>query len=461
MKYACAWIARHGFRAALSGLAGLCLAATPALAQTKLVKHGTGEDAAAYYERIGADLGFPVAGSNLTDLISYLGYDGLSARDLEVIEPARLMASSADEFAELAGAVEDRDAFAGAISPEDFTARPILATRFLAPRIVDLSGPPPYPAGWRKLVRLDARPSSEAAVAGVERAYVQFDYVRAQDDPEPFPTPESADDRSAAIIQVLLVPEAGHATLTDGVYFILFAGSRAGYVSTRSIAGNFDLPPDPQSDGIFYVPDACGRCHGDVGRPTNAGVVFPWARLNFLNTDYWHDRSHPDDFFAEATSIHGVLFDGGRDEASTQYAAAFEVIRAFNDEIAEQDERAAGAPNDPNYQLQGARKWQELHAGSVVHAPVLDRSLGEPGDRWSTERPEDEPLLTLLSRHCYRCHNTIDFNVFLKPRFAGVAKSSISSVMFSIMPFGHNLNAHNPADSDALIEALKLLLAQG
>jgi hypothetical protein len=29
------------------------------------------------------------------------------------------------------------------------------------------------------------------------------------------------------------------------------------------------------------------------------------------------------------------------------------------------------------------------------------------------------------------------------------------------MPFGHNLNAHNPADSEALIEALKLLLAQG
>jgi hypothetical protein len=435
-----------------------------AFAVSKLLKPGSDEEAIAYYERISGELAYQVDGSNLSDLVDYLGYKGLSGRGLEFIDPAGLSPITPEAFEHLRTMVEDPDAFAQNFSLDDLIDTPILATRYLAPRIVDISGTPPYEAGWRKLVRLKTRSGSEADAAGVASAFIVFDYLRAQDDPTPFPDMDSADERASAIIQVLLVPRPDHETLTDGVYFLLFDGMTTGYASTRFVLGNFDLPPDPapdpEADGKFYVPTACARCHGDVGKARKVGGAFPSAKLNFLDTDYWSDRIGADDFFAEAGALHGVLFGGGGDISSVQFSAAFEAVRVLNSEIAEQNEEAPLQGNEPNYHVLGVQKWLEIHADSDAPAPPIERSLGEEDDHWSSQYPEDEPLLERLSRHCYRCHNTIDFNVFLKPRFAGVAKAGSAQIRFGFMPIGHDLRSHGPDEVEALMEGLEKLLAQ-
>ena len=51
----------------------------------------------------------------------------------------------------------------------------ILATRFFAPKIVDISQTP-LKIGWRKLVRLRSRPDSAAARVGVEAATILFNF---------------------------------------------------------------------------------------------------------------------------------------------------------------------------------------------------------------------------------------------------------------------------------------------
>lgn len=435
-----------------------------AFSQTKLIKPGSDEEAIAYYIRISGELNLQIDGSNLSNLIDYLGYRGVSARDLEFIDPASLMPTTAAAFGHLQSSVDQPETFAELFTLEDFSGSPILATRYMASRIVDISGPPPYQSGWRKLVRLQARSGSDADAAGVASAFIVFDYLRAQDDVLPFPQLDSDDNRAAEIAQVLLVAKPDHETLMDGVYFMLFDGKIAGYASTRFVSANFDFPPDPapdpEADGKFYVPTACSRCHGDVGRKDKQDVVFPFAKLNFLDTDYWNDRIGPDDFFAEAGALHGVLFDGGTDPASPQYASAFDIIRTLNGEIATQNERAPSQTGDPNYQLQGVQKWMTLHAHNVAPVQPIERSLGMEKDYWSNQNPDDAPLLELLSRHCYRCHNTVDFNVFLKPRFAGVAKAASAQIRFGIMPIGHDLRTNGPDDVQALLDGFEKLLAQ-
>jgi len=431
-----------------------------AAAQTKLFKSGTDEEAGAYYERISAQLGIAADQATLSDLIAYLGYAGVSARNLEVIEPVAFVPSTQDELDELVGQLEDGAAFRAVAALEDFSAQPVLAVRYLAPRIVDISGTPPYEAGWRKLVRLNALAGSRAEEAGIASGYILFNFLRAQDDPRPFPDADDVEERGAKSIQVMLMPRAGDEPAKDGAYFLLFEGVGAGYAAARFVVGDFDLPPDPKAEGRFYVPSACGRCHGDVGQPSNEGLRLPAAKLNFLDTDYWTDRIQPGDYFADAGALHGAIFDGGPDETASEFVAAFDAIRTLNSEIAEQNARAPVQTNDPNYQLQGVRKWQELHAQGARYAPPMERALGEADSRWSQDYPEDPPLVALLAKHCYRCHNTIDFNVLLKPRFAGVAKSSISSVMFGIMPFGHSLLVHEPSEADAIMDGLNKVLAQ-
>ena len=79
-------------------LVALFLHGSAALAVTKLLKPGSDEEALAYYGRISGELGFKVGESNLSDLVNYLGYRGLSAGDLEFIEPGGLAPKVIDDL---------------------------------------------------------------------------------------------------------------------------------------------------------------------------------------------------------------------------------------------------------------------------------------------------------------------------------------------------------------------------
>src|SRR5207245_2792316 len=107
--------------------------------------------------------------TTLDDLLNFTGYPIFGAK-LESLEPAILMnpdrASSPNDGLglQLRG-----------LSGASLRGGDILAARFFAPKIVNISVTTPTP-GWRKLVRLRARPDSRAASVGVESVVVLFNF---------------------------------------------------------------------------------------------------------------------------------------------------------------------------------------------------------------------------------------------------------------------------------------------
>jgi hypothetical protein len=108
------------------------------------VDPGTAVEAADYARHVESVLGFPAAGT-LDELLAYCGVAGVTARELETLRPDELQAR-------LAGRV--------------------LATRFFAPKIIDVSsvgGPAATKdLGWRKLVRLAVDPASPAGARNLD-----------------------------------------------------------------------------------------------------------------------------------------------------------------------------------------------------------------------------------------------------------------------------------------------------
>src|SRR5205814_8027397 len=98
--------------------------------------------------------------------------------------------------------------------------------------------------------------------------------------------------------------------------------------------------PQPVKD--YFVPIACGQCHGGLNLNQTTGekeVEFARQKVNFLDTDHWFDRVQDgDDFAFLREESFGVLFDGGKDETTAKFAAAFDVLRRLNAETKEQNE---------------------------------------------------------------------------------------------------------------------------
>lgn len=440
------------------------------------VPQGNDTQAKAYYDRISKELNFTVEGSTLDALITYLGWEGLGAADLEIIPSAGLMPASPEQFTSLAGQVADKAKFSKNFTLDAFTGGAILSSRFLAPKIVDVTGRPPYKAGWRKLVRLRARPASEALAAGIEAAHILFNYTREQSEIDPFSNIATDASRASKNNQVILVPKTG-AALSDAVYWVVYGPKGDGYRSVRFLGAVFDLPtqPDAVSPGQYFVPNACANCHGhdDLGGGSSEGVRFARAKLNYLDTDHWHDRAQKGDYFAEAGATAGVLIDGGKDQSSERYKAAFQIIRTLNDEIIAQNERSQSDPKTPSFQLRAARKWRSVHFDFFTqtllpaHAPPLQRALGEGSHVWTPpEDPldpfdlfdpnnQDESTLTLLNKYCFRCHSSIRYNVFDKEAVISKKFTILFFLEFGVMPQGQDMTQHEPADLARLISLIK------
>src|SRR5439155_2115133 len=176
-----------------------------------------------------------------------------------------------------------------ALGTPPLPANEILAIRFFAPKIMNIHDPESSrKIGWRKLIRLRARPGSRAAQHQIGYGVILFNIATS-----PGAAPFSPTDESKNT-QVMLVTELGSVPPpnTPGPPTIYWLDYRAfsDHDGTLSLAldQTFDaneLPPAQNGTKSYYVPDGCVACHG--GNPRRAMV-------NYLDTDHWFDRLEND-----------------------------------------------------------------------------------------------------------------------------------------------------------------------
>lgn len=412
----------------------------------QFIQPGAEQETTQYYLRISNFLGFDFLNSNLDSLLSYLGYSvpieqkgtsivtGFLAKDLEELPSFALMPRNDTEFIDLLSSVTDPDGFKSLLSLTDFQSDSVLVSRFFAPKIATYFYADPAKVdtpivagditpGWRKLVRLKPRPGSDAERVGkISHVYILFNFKRQDATADPFADNESGNN------QVIVVPR--DQSTGDRVFFAVYQKKSLGYPIGFFLQADFDLPGhvglrvSGAVDGQYYVPRSCAECHGHstnglLGQPVDAETLKPvedfglgiyrFAKPNYLDTDQWYDWMEID-FPQVVASTNDVVFDGGKDYSSGDYARAFQIIRAINEDIAKESLAAESNASQPSFQSLGVYKWLELHKSSNTRMPYSVRSIGLTP--WSSGNDEEMQLLGLLNNHCFRCHSSLRYSVF-------------------------------------------------
>jgi len=367
-------------------------------AQPAAVPQGSAEQARVYYERLARTVVFAtpktILDSTLDDVPRYLGYEGLSARDLEQLSPAVLMdpvrlGLSCGNQTPCETAAQNPDNFRRSFSVLPIRPGEILASRFLAPKIANVSeSAETRKIGWRKLVRLRARGNSVANRNGISDGIILFNFFT---DPGERPFEPNATSVNTQVMLLTRPPIRRRDTL----YWLDYGPLPEGGKLSLSLAAAFDAADLQAADTAmkeYFVPNGCVACHGgDERRPM----------VNYLDTDHWIDRLS-DDFQGVRDQKLPVLFDGGNDPQQPEFARAFDVIRKFNEEAEVQASLAQ--PN--SFHVAAGKNWVRLHLNSSDHIPPVKRGVN---GEW---RETEQELIGLLNRYCFRCHGTIKFNVF-------------------------------------------------
>ena len=339
----------------------------------------------------------PFTNSTIGDMLVYYGFPALLAKDLQNLEPAKLM-----DFAKLRDAVTNKPEFAAAYASKPLQPNEILVSRFFAPKIINVGVPPTDGVpkdgfGWRKVLRFKARDDSAARSAGLDAFYLLFNFASN--------TPKFPNGTDAGQIQGILIPTYPTGGKHNDIYFLVYEGLGKANPNPSKIGfflkATFDLASGVPADGQYYVPRSCGQCHG-TERTNQVG-----GKVNYLDTDHWIDRTG-DDF--KSVSPADVLVDGE--------ALGYDTIRKLNTEIEKQN--SAVITGSANFALLAVRKWLELHKEGQAnrHVPPMERALvntaGDPV--WSAADPTqpDEELLPLMNQYCFRCHSSVRFHVFQK-----------------------------------------------
>lgn len=370
---------RKSFRGcALAILFGLFLA-QGMHAQT--VVPGSEAQARAYYIRISKELGFQATPSvtTLDNLLDFVGYP-VSGTKVETLDPAVLM-----DPARVSSPQEGLGLQLLGLNGASVRDGDILAMRFFAPKVTNVNVVAPVP-GWRKLVRLRARPDSRAARAGIQAVVILFNFFASAASDQPFSGP------SVNTQVMLLAPSR-----TDRLYWLDFQQDLTLGLQLNASFDAADLPDGASHP--YFVPDGCNDCHGS---PSNLRPPM----LNYLDTDHWFDRLD-DDFASLKTANTPLLFDAHTNDTSQPtFAQAFDVIRRFNEEALAQDEIAQAN----SFEAQAARTWLKLHAQSDQHFPPVSRGFSLTGA--SVWQPSEAGGLAELNRYCFRCHGSVRFSVF-------------------------------------------------
>ena len=392
-----------------------------------LVETGDLKSAKAYYDRIKPQIGLDPQASDLGSLVAHLGYTNLLASDVESLDPQAMMVR-----------------FPG-----------VLASRFFAPKIVNFNAanaPSPgrdvHTPGWRRLVRLTAQPGSPAEKAGLASAYILFNVFQADSKADPFAN-ESGNN------QVMLIPKTFTSGAGDAAYWLDYGPRSQGYKIVYALNAAFDVPraPGDPTTRDYFVPTACAQCHGhddEFGEPVNG--AYPFAKLNYLDTDQWYDMVEFD--FPETGKVGpDVVVDGGKNHTSPDYSAAFEVVRKLNTEMLAQN-RTALRPNGLDaFKIAAAEKWLALHSGQDTPLPVSARALtvGQ-GATWNLANPDELELVKKLDRYCSRCHGAMYYNVFDKQAVLDNRSGITRRINSGSMPQGRTLDAAQRAEIIALLK---------
>ena len=344
---------------------------------------GSASKAREYYARISKELGFE-AKPGLTTLDSLLDFAGypISAAKLEALDPAILMDPALAASPNDGLGLQLRGLSGATLRDGD-----ILAARFFAPKIVNISEAVPIP-GWRKLVRLRARPDSRAARVGIGSVVILFNFF-APAGAQPF------SGRSVNTQVMLLAP-----VLKDRLYWMDFDPNGTLGLSLNASFDAADLANGGNRN--YFVPDGCNACHGSPG---NIGPPM----VNYLDTDHWFDRLNDDFVSLKATGIPLIFDAQTNDFSAPSFGQAFDVIRRFNEEALLQN--ASVQPK--SFETEAVRTWLRLHAESDDHTPPTARGFSLKGG--TTWQPSEADGLGRLNRYCFRCHGSVRFSVFDRP----------------------------------------------
>jgi len=383
------------------------------------VNPGSETAARAYYVQLQQKLvNFPrnpLTESSIADMLVYYGFPALLATDLQALSPAVLM-----DFEKLRNGVSNKPEFNSAYATRPLQSGEILVSRFFAPKIINVRDPqtdgvPKGGFGWRKVLRFQSREGSPARSNGLDTFYLLFNFA---DNAPKFP-----EGKPAGQIQALLVPKYPTGGKHNDIYFLVYEALNSatpGKVGLFLVA-TFDLAGTVPDDK-YYVPTACGQCHGTEKENQ------PGGKVNYLDTDHWIDRTG-DDF--KLVKAGDVLVDSE--------AQAYDTIRRLNTEIEKQNSAVIGA-SDPKFALLAVRKWLELHKegepNANRHVPPLARGFAEAaGDPvWTAGADPDETLLPLMNQYCFRCHSSVRFHVFQKRAVIDRKSRIIARVTSGNMP---------------------------
>jgi hypothetical protein len=347
---------------------------------------GSEDQARQYYARISKTLkaiNLTPGTTSIDDLLQFLGYPA-SGDKLESLDPAILMSP------QRGSSPEGLDISLRALGGSTLREGDILAARFFAPKIVNVNVNTNAPIpGWRKLIRLRARPDSPAAHVGIEAAIILFNFIVPVNE-QPFTSP------SFNTQAMLLAPSQD-----ERLFWLDFDSDKK---LALALNASFDAAL-LQSAGNhnYYVPHGCNACHGSPGDSPAPPMV------NYLDTDHWFDRLD-DDFKDLKASGRPLIFDAGtNDTTQPSYTAAFDVIRRFNEEALQQNNLV----RSNSFEAQAARTWLKLHAGSDEHFPPVQRGFSMSGGQ--TWQVNEADALGTLNRYCFRCHGSVHFSVFDRP----------------------------------------------
>jgi hypothetical protein len=256
--------------------------------------------------------------------------------------------------------------------------------------------------GWRKLVRIRARPGSEAQAHHISSGIVLFN-IFTNPGAQPFsPSDESVNTQVMLLTDLSSVPPPG----TDGLptmYWLDYDRLSKGGQLSLALTASFDANELQDATGgaqPYFVPDGCIACHGNNQRR---------SMVNYLDTDHWFDRLD-NDFQVLKSSGTPLLVDAQtNDTDSLSFKTVFDVFRRFNAEADAQVHKAQPKHDE----ALASEKWLQIHSSSTAHFQVLDRAIGAQ-PRWSADDPNDVKVLPALNQYCFRCHGTIKFSVFDK-----------------------------------------------
>jgi len=412
------------------------------------IPSGDPQSATNYYRRLSTNIDFStpdlIFQTKLDDVATYLGYDGFTGADWQNLSPDILMHPQKN----LTGPnipFQHPDRLLAALGSVPVTTDDILVTRFFAPKIMNIHDPESTrKIGWRKLIRLRARPGSRAALHQIGSGIVLFNIATS-----PNAVPFSPTDASKNT-QVMLVTDLGSVPPlnTPGPQTIYWLDYRAfsdqGGILSLELDQTFDaneLPPAQNGFKSYYVPDGCVACHG--GNPRRAMV-------NYLDTDHWFDRLE-NDFPNLKTSGLPILFDAQTNNtASPAYKSAFDIIATFNAE-ADAEVKIAQPQHD---EAMASAKWHEVHATNYNHVQPTERAIGND-PRWSSGDTNDVQVLSALNQYCFRCHGTIKFSVFNKEEIRRLEfRALINQAVRSDTPLGLRM----PPDRDLPDDVRNLIL---